>query len=129
MASNRETRHPTPETDRENVLTKAVVRAAEWLGIKGGELAEIIGVSPASASRMKAGGYVIKESEKSFEIGAMFVRIYRSLYAIVGGDTASGRDWMRRENTALQGVPLELMKSIRGMNEVCGYLDARRSVI
>ena len=116
-------------SERESILTKAVQRAADWLGIKGSELALIIGKSEASTSRMKGGGYVLKEGDKAFEIGAMFVRIYRSLYAILGGDQTSAQDWIRRENTALRGIPVELMKTIRGINEVCEYLDARRAVI
>lgn len=116
-------------SERENVLTKAVQKAAEWLGVKGSELASILGKSEATTSRMKVGEYHLKEGEKSFEIGAMFVRIYRSLYAILGGDDVSAKDWIRRSNTALRGKPIELMKTIRGINEVCDYLDARRAIV
>ena len=117
-------------SDREKVLTKALLKAAEWLGVNGRELATIIGVSQATTARMRSGGYVLREDRnKEFEISAFFVRIYRSLFAIVGGDQASARDWIRRQNTALRGVPLEMMKTIGGLNEVCEYLDARRSVV
>lgn len=129
MAKNTDSSRLRTEENRESILTKAVVRAAEWLGVKGGELAEILGTSSSSASRMKSGDLSIKETDKAFELGAMLVRVYRSLYAIVGGDSLSGQDWLRRENTALRGVPIEQMKTIRGINAVCEYLDARRAVI
>jgi hypothetical protein len=120
---------PAEAAEKERVLTKAIIKAAEWLDLKSVLIAEILGISPATISRMKTGAYSVKEGDKSYELGAFFIRAYRSLFAITGGDQTTAREWLRCRNTALKGVPLELMKTVRGLYEVCGYLDARRSVV
>jgi hypothetical protein len=59
----------------------------------------------------------------------MFVRLYRSLDAVVGGDDAVAGKWLANSNTALQGTPLELIQSVSGLANVIQYLDARRAVV
>ncbi len=115
-----------PEPDRGAALSKAVLRTAEILGLTGAELAQVIGLSPASVSRMRA-GLVLQPNDKSFELGALLVRVFRSLDAILGGDADAERIWLRSENVALGGVPAERMKRIDGLVQVLGYLDARRA--
>jgi len=110
------------------VITKAVIRSSEWLGISSASLSEIIGISPASVSRMKSGKFFI-EGGKSYELSSYFIRAYRSLFSIISGDQKSARGWINNYNTALNGVPLELMKTIRGLNDVCSYLDSRRAIV
>ena len=68
-------------------------------------------------------------ADKAFELGMMFVRLFRSLDAIVGGDDEAARGWMERENTALRGVPRDLIQSLTGLVNVVGYLDARRALV
>lgn len=114
------------EPDQGAVLTKAVLRAAQILGLTGAELAQVIGVSPASVSRLR-NGLTLLSNDKSFELGAMLVRVFRSLDAILGGDSAALRIWMRAKNSALGAVPAERMKRIDGLVQVLGYLDARRA--
>ncbi len=114
------------EPDQGAVLTKAVLRAAQILGLTGAELAQVIGVSPASVSRLR-NGLTLLSNDKSFELGAMLVRVFRSLDAILGGDSAALRIWMRAKNSALGVVPAERMKRIDGLVQVLGYLDARRA--
>src|SRR5262245_38052133 len=48
--------------DSAAVLGKAVLRAAERLAINGDTLARVLGVSPASASRLAAGTYTLNPS-------------------------------------------------------------------
>jgi len=58
----------------------------------------------------------------------LFVRLYRSLDAIVGGDETVARAWMVNRNTALDSVPLELIQSVSGLTNAIQYLDARRAI-
>lgn len=116
-------------SDKERVLTSSLIRSADWLEVNSTILSQIIGVSNATMSRMKKGEYIVDINSKQYELGAMLIRVYRSLFAIVGGDRITATKWLLNYNTALEGVPLELMKTIRGLNETINYLDARRSVI
>lgn len=114
---------------REAVLSKAVCRASEALGLKQAELARVLGVSGATASRLFSGAYVLPHGSKEYELGALLVRVFRSLDAITGGDAAVKREWMRNRNTALAGVPAELIVTITGLTHVLDYLDSRRAKV
>jgi hypothetical protein len=117
-----------PRLSREGaVLTKATIRAAERLGISQKTLGNIIGLSEPVVSRMKNGEYTIARG-KSFELAALFVRLYRSLDAIVGGDEAAARKWLKSGNLALHGVPIDLIQKVYGLTHVVQYLDSRRAV-
>ena len=107
------------------ILSKAGFRAARALGLSQKELGEVIGVSAASASRMKDGGYAL--SGKPYELAVCLVRIFRSLDAIVGGDAAAMRSWMEAENADLRGVPKDLIRTPAGLIGVMNYLDAQRA--
>jgi DNA-binding XRE family transcriptional regulator len=110
------------------VATKAVLRAAARLGLSNKTLAKIIGVSEATVSRMGAGSYQLTRGDKPFELALLFVRLFRSLDAISGGDEAVATAWLRSENLALGGTPLTLIQSVPGLVHVLAYLDARRSL-
>ena len=107
------------------VLGKAVFRAARALGLTGAELAAVIGVSPASVSRLNDGGYTL--NGKPFELAACLVRVFRSLDAIVHGDADAMRAWMANPNRDLRATPREEVKSAPGLIRVMNYLDAARA--
>ncbi|WP_244601341.1 MULTISPECIES: MbcA/ParS/Xre antitoxin family protein [Rhodopseudomonas] len=110
------------------VLSKATIRAADRLGLSQKILGNVIGLSESVISRMRSGDYVL-ERGKPFELATLFVRLYRSLDAIVGGDEASARAWMRGDNLALRGTPAELIQKVQGLLHVVQYLDSRRAPI
>ncbi len=123
----------TPRTDHVSpeaiALTKAAVRAAEKLDLSNRILAAIIGLSEASITRMKRGEFKLERGQKAFELGVLFVRLYRSLDAIVDGDEQVAKAWLRSNNVALHGAPLDLIQSIPGLVNVIQYLDTRRAII
>jgi uncharacterized protein (DUF2384 family) len=110
-----------------SVLSKAVARAAERLGIKGAELAKLLGVSPSTITRLHSGDYLLKQNHKEWELGLLFVRVYRSLDSIVGND-ATARQWLNSDNRGLSGRPLELILNTEGLVRVAHYLDASRGL-
>jgi hypothetical protein len=110
------------------VVTKAVVRAAERLEVSNRLLAAVLGLSEATVSRMGAGSYELVAASKPFELAVLFIRLFRSLDAITGGDSAVARAWLRNENTVLGATPISLVTSVSGLVNVVGYLDARRAV-
>jgi hypothetical protein len=111
------------------VLTKGALRAAARLGISNKVLARIVGLSEASVSRMGTGAYTLTPGEKTFELAVLFVRLFRSLDALVDGDDAAARAWVASPNAALGGAPLDLIQTVSGLALVLAYLDASRAVV
>jgi hypothetical protein len=78
---------------------------------------------------MRQGRYKLDRGQKAFELGILLVRLYRSLDGIVAGDDSVAADWLKNQNTALDGTPLELIQTVSGLTDVIAYIDARRAVV
>ena len=118
-----------PAADAARVLSGATVRAARFLEVAQADLAEIIGVSAATLSRLANGRKALEPNSKPWQLAALFVRLFRSLDAIVGSDDVAARRWLRSENRALGGVPLTLIREPAGLVRTVDYLDAARARI
>jgi hypothetical protein len=114
---------------RDLVLSRATVRAAELLGVSQVDLADIIGVSAATMSRVAHDRKQLEPGSKPWQLAALFVRLFRSLDAIVGSRDDAARAWLRSDNLALGGVPLELIREPAGLARAVDYLDAARARI
>jgi uncharacterized protein (DUF2384 family) len=115
-----------PVADEAGVLSRAVVRAARLLGLAQRDVAAVLGVSPATASRLFAGHYTLSpERAKEWELARLFVRFYRALDALWGHE-ASAHTWLASPNLALGAAPVELIGSVEGLVRVVAYLDAAR---
>jgi uncharacterized protein (DUF2384 family) len=114
---------PAPEA----VLGKAVLRAAELLGLSSRTLARILGVSEASVSRLASGARTLDPRSKEGELALLLVRVYRSLDALVGTDAAQRKAWLESPNRALNGRPIDLLQRTDGLVHVVAYLDAMRA--
>jgi len=108
------------------VLSKAAVRASRELGLRQADLAKILGLSTATASRLDSGTWRLPSGSKAWELAAAFVRVYRSLAAITGGKSEAMRAWLHSENDALGAVPAQRLLSAEGLFSVLNYLDASR---
>jgi transcriptional regulator with XRE-family HTH domain len=106
------------------VVTKAVRRAASALDVSQRDLARILGLSEATVSRF-ASGKVVDPDRKDGELALLFVRMFRSLDALVGAETKA-RAWFKAHNEHLGGVPAERVRTIEGLVHVAEYLDAMR---
>jgi uncharacterized protein (DUF2384 family) len=113
-----------PEPRR--VLTDAVLRAAALLDIRQSSLAQILGLSPSTVSRMANGSYRLDQDKKEWELGALFVRLFRSLDAVIGSNDVAARAWLGGGNLGLTGRPLDLIRTTEGLVHVVQYLDAAR---
>lgn len=111
------------------VVTRAALRAADRLHVPARALAAIIGVSEATVSRMKRGDFDLLPGSKPFELAVLFIRLFRSLDAIVGGDEKVAAAWLANPNIALDARPIEKLKSISGLVDVIAYLDSRRALV
>jgi uncharacterized protein (DUF2384 family) len=117
-----------PAPDKRKVLTKAVVRAAKALGLNQSKVAATLGVSDPTASRMFADKYLLDPERKEWELGALLVRLFRSLDSIVASDEKA-RQWLGSENRALGARPIDLLPRAEGMIRVLYYLDSARGRI
>lgn len=113
--------------DRHVTVAKALMRAAGLLGVSARELAAVVGTSEATVSRLRNAPQATRLPPKAHELALMFIRLYRSLDAITGGDDEASRRWLRADNTALGGIPAESIRTIGGLTHVLAYLDARRA--
>ena len=57
----------------------------------------------------------------------MLIRIFRSLDPLVGGSEAKRVTWMKSHNTALQGIPNQLIRRVDGLTRTLGYLETMRA--
>ncbi len=114
--------------DAHAVLSKAVTRAAERLHISRALLARILGVSPATITRLYSGNYQLEQQRKEWEFALLFVRVFRSLDSIVGDETTA-RNWLNSDNRGLNAKPIDLITHTEGLVRVVHYLDASRGLV
>lgn len=126
MASAKQLR---PSVNDEVLVSKALLNAARRLNMTNIELAQIVGISESKLSRMDRQEAVVSRSGKEFDLAVLFIRLYRSLDAITGGDTVTSAAWIRNQNKAFNTVPVQRMKSLEGLVDVVHYLDSRRAII
>jgi transcriptional regulator with XRE-family HTH domain len=120
---------PTPKPEPRRVLTGAVLRAGVLLEITQSGLAQILGLSPSTVSRMANGTYTLDTHKKEWELGALFVRLFRSLDALIGSNDLSARVWLNGQNQGLAARPIDLIRSTEGLVRVVQYLDSARGRI
>jgi len=111
-------------TNDRQVLNKALFNAAEAMGISKAEAAGIIGRERTGIVRDG-----IDPNSKAGELALMFIRIYRGLYAVVGGDQDNMRHWVATENQYFGQSPRQMMDSCQGLVRVLMYLDAIRGKV
>ena len=119
--------HPaaTDQPQAADVLSRATLAAAERLGMRNRQLAAVIGSSEASVSRLRS-ARGLEPASKEGELALLFLRLYRSLDALVGGDDAKARAWLHAANHHLGGVPADRIRTVEGLVDVVQYLDAMR---
>ena len=117
---------PSASTDRAAVLTKAVRNAAARLGVSNRRLARILGTSEASISRLGR-ERAIAPSSKEGEIAVLFIRMFRALDSLVGGNEIQAKSWLEAFNRHLDDVPGKRIEDVEGLVDVVRYLDAMRA--
>lgn len=105
-------------------VSKAVLRASEYLGLKQKEFAHIVGLSPTKVSHLWSANYQLNPSRKSeWENSILFIRLFKSLDAIVG-DKEAARIWLRGPHIVLGDSPFNVIQNVEGLVNVVTYLDA-----
>lgn len=118
------------EPDRGVVVLGAALRAAELLGLSQAGLARVLGMDPSTLSRRLSGGRGLDEHSREYESALLWIRLFRGLHAVVGGQDATARAWLASPNLAFAGQrPRELIDGIEGLVRVVQYLDAHRAML
>ena len=112
------------DIDDRQVLGKALYNAAEALGLSKTEAAKIIGRERTGIVRDG-----IDPNSKAGELAMMFIRVYRGLYAVVGGDQENMRHWVATDNQYFGQSPRQMMQTCQGLVQVLMYLDAIRGKV
>lgn len=117
----------TVPRDNATVLTEAIAKIAELWGLKNAKLGSVLGVSMATASRLRNGETRLDPTSKSFEAGQFLLRLFRSLDALLGSDDLAAKQWLETSNLDLGGKPIEQIETMRGLIAVCDYVDFYRA--
>lgn len=116
-----------------HVVYKAVFNAAQLLGINVADLSAITGLSQPTLFRLRQAFENKQEREvhpKSYESMLLFLRVFRNLDAIFGGNVDHMKTWLTSFHLTLgNGVPLHALKSTEGLVRVVSYLDAMRAYL
>lgn len=118
----------TSSAARCGVVSKAVRRAAERLGIGRHELLAILGIDENPATGGEAAFPPHASSDLVIERALLLMRIHCSLDRILGGDEAAIRSWFRSPNCALGEPPIACISrhpQEDGLAEVVAYLETR----
>lgn len=107
--------------DDSKLLGKAFYNAGKWLGFTQKELANLIS---SSVSTLNRGGIELDSLQGQYAI--RLIRIYRSLYVLLGGEKDNMQHWMHSHNTYLGSIPAQMIKSLDGLVNIVEYLDAMR---
>ncbi|HEX6575190.1 MAG TPA: MbcA/ParS/Xre antitoxin family protein [Gemmatimonadaceae bacterium] len=121
MRTSAEKAAPSPAP----VLAKATLAAARRLDLRNKQLAGIIGTSEAFVSRLKT-GRGLDPARTEGQLALLFLRLYRSLDALVGGDDVKAREWLHAHSEHVRGIPAERIRTVEGLVDVVQYLDAMR---
>lgn len=117
---------------KQGVVYKALFNAAAHLGLQTSELENVTGLSQPTLSRLKqatANGVERAVNPKSFENILLFLRLFRSLDSIFGGNVEQSKLWLNGKNFPLKGRPIELIYKTEGLVRVVSYLDAMRAKV
>jgi len=109
------------------VLMKAFNNACEALKVSHSQKSQMLGVNVSTLTRNAIKGFA--PDSKTGELQLHFIRLYRSLFAMAGGDVEFMRHWYSTANKALNGTPAVLCLKIEGLFRANQYLDAMRGKI
>jgi len=113
------------EPSKTQVVAKALINLKEELLLSSESVGQIIGADASTVFRI--GKNLDMKENKVFEGALLLIRVYRSLFALLGGDKSAMLHWLTTPNLDFnEQRPIDCMKSLVGLVEVVQYLDAMR---
>ena len=114
--------HAPKTKDSQTIVMKAYINAYKTMGISDSHAAKLIGVGRSTLLRKPS----FESESKQNELQILFIRLYRSLFALFGGDLTSMKHWFEHKNKHIRGIPRDLCFTVTGLVNVNAYLDALR---
>jgi hypothetical protein len=112
------------EPDAAKIVTEAVVRVQSIFKLTDADIGAILGIDSSSDVQRKKCHALVLEGEKQWESALLLIRIFRSLSVLVGKDDQALRYWLSTDNFALNGRPIDVIKTAEGLIKIARYLDA-----
>ncbi|WP_339118322.1 MbcA/ParS/Xre antitoxin family protein [Halomonas sp. BMC6] len=112
----------------DQVLAKAVLRAAEQLRLSQSALADVLGVHRTTITQLKK-NLKLDPNSKQGELALLLIRLARALFALTGGDQLWIQHFMRTPNRATGGVPAEQVTRLEGLFAVLRFVDGMRGKV
>ncbi|MFW6732700.1 MAG: MbcA/ParS/Xre antitoxin family protein [Synechococcus sp.] len=110
---------PLDQSDAQ-LVAEACSRAAQVLGLSSKELSEVL-----STHQPNADGKDLDPQTREGQLALLFLRVYRSLHGLCGGDQSLMRHWIEQPNRHLgEQSPRLLLARLDGLNCVADYLDS-----
>ncbi len=126
MVEGRTVSEAIPEQTDAELVTEAFIEAGRELGLTLAQMASVIGVSEPTMKNYSRGAATIR-SAKDRELSLGFIRVYRALFAILGGNREQMQHWMKTPNRHFNHqVPIDLAATYQGLAALNVYLDAMR---
>lgn len=112
-------------SDRERVLTEAVLAASTDLGVTSDELGVMLQLSCSPAIADPSDSLRAANAPQQVDLAASLVMIHRALLPLVGGDHDLARAWMKSPNYAFSNrAPKTVMLESGGLRSVLDYLSS-----
>ncbi len=93
----------------EKQLTQAVLQITQMLGIYHAELARILHLQCADIGELNNANRTLLKNSTAWQQAEKYIELYERLYISKNGDEALINNWLRKQNSTLQGVPLYVM--------------------
>lgn len=108
-------------TQTPELLTRAFFRASVLLGLQASDLQGYLNISLERAQALGRGAYL---SADEIPLAIELIRVFERLDMWVGGDASARCLWLRSFNHAFGDIPLNLLASESGRQQVVNYLQA-----
>ena len=105
------------------VLAEAVLKTADLLGLSNTQLAAVMGLDLASINTVESSA-ILEPASPQGEVGLLLIRLYQSLSTLTGGDSEWIDYFMNAFNTATDGVPIQQIQIIKGLEKVLTVVEA-----
>lgn len=106
------------------VLGEAALNAGARLGLSPDMVGRVIGRNRTTITRNG-----IDPETPNGQLAMLLIRLYRSLYVLVGGRDDEMRHWMNTRIRTLQEVPVEMINDVAGLVRVVEYVDSMRGKV
>lgn len=103
--------------DRNVVLAKAVLNTAKKLGLCDDQLGKVLGVDYSTIQQLKT----LDPSSELGERALILIQIFRSLYALSGGNAEWIQRFMESPNLMTGGIPIEQVQDQTGLIKIFEY--------